>query len=109
MYIAVRVVLWHLEHPTSEWGNPPPPLKRFAMPGKDCTSPRTLLDYVRGTGHRPKTWMKPFPLLDGSPAGRGTLILLIVPPGTQATGSHQHKEVALILTLTNTHIYVYMC
>ena len=25
MYIAVRVVLWHLEHPTSEGTHPPPP------------------------------------------------------------------------------------
>ena len=30
------------------------------------TSIRTVLDYDRGRGHRAKSWMKPFPLLDGS-------------------------------------------
>ena len=25
MYIAVRVMLWHVKHPTTEWENPPPP------------------------------------------------------------------------------------
>ena len=64
-----------------------------ALPLRILMPPRTLLEYVRGTAHHPKTWMKPFPLLDGSPAGQGELILLIVPPGTQATGSHQAKEV----------------
>ena len=59
-----------------------------ALPVTILTLPRTLLDYVRGTGHRPKTCMKPSPLLDGSPAGQGELILLIVPPRTQASGSH---------------------
>ena len=64
-----------------------------ALPLRIFRSPRTLLDYVPRTGHLPKTWMKPFPLLDGSPAGQGEVILLIVPPRTQATGSHQRKGV----------------
>ena len=25
MHIAMRMVLWHLQHPTTEWGNPHPP------------------------------------------------------------------------------------
>ena len=52
-------------------------------------SVRTVLDYVRGTGHRPKSRIELFPLLDGILAGQGEVILLIVPPGTQATGSHK--------------------
>ena len=64
-------------------GQSPPP------PPRIVTSVHTVLDYVRGTWHRPKSCMEPFPLLDGSPAGQGELILLIVPPGTKATGSHK--------------------
>ena len=41
----------------------------MALPLMILTPPGTLLDYMRSTWHRPKTWMKPFPLLDGSPAG----------------------------------------
>ena len=46
----------------------------------------SVVDYVRGMGHRPNSCMVPFPLLDGSSAGQGELVLLIVPPLTQATG-----------------------
>ena len=38
-------------------------------------------------------WMKPFPMLDGSLAGQGELILPFFPPGTQASGSHKAEEV----------------
>ena len=57
-----------------------------------ATSVRTLLDYIRGTGHRPKSSMEPFPLVDGSPASQGELILLIVPPGTEATRCHKPES-----------------
>ena len=77
-----------------------------ALPLRIVTSPRTLLDYVRGTGHRPKTWMKPFPRLDGSPSGEGGLILVIVPPGAQATRAHQREEID---TDSDSDYYTYIC
>ena len=51
-----------------------------SLPLRVVTSVRTVLDYIRGTEHRPKSWMEPFPLLDGTPARKGELILLIVSP-----------------------------
>ena len=35
MYVAVRVLLWHMSHPVSVWGNPPA-LKNFSMWGRQC-------------------------------------------------------------------------
>ena len=29
LYIAVRVLMWHLQHPTREWDKPPSPLEKF--------------------------------------------------------------------------------
>ena len=77
-----------------------------ALPLRIVTSPRTLLHYMLGTGHRPKMWMKPFPMPDGSPAWEGELILLIVPPGAQATRGHQRKEVD---TDSDSEYYAYIC
>ena len=34
LYIALRVVMWHLQHPTTEWAKPP--LRKFAMPRREC-------------------------------------------------------------------------
>ena len=73
-----------------------------ALPFRIWTLPLTLLHYVRGTGLCPKTWMKPFPLLNGSPAGKGDLIPLIVPLVTQATGSHKAEE-------EDSDQYTYIC
>ena len=40
MYPAVRVLVWHMSHTVSVWGNPPA-LKKFSMWGRQC---RELLD-----------------------------------------------------------------
>ena len=48
MYIAVRVVLWHLEHPTSEWGRPPPP------PPQDGAMLNACAEWVKVLGHMKK-------------------------------------------------------
>ena len=53
------------------------------------TSIRTVLDYARGTGHRRKSSIEPFPLLDGTLVRQGEMVLLIVPPQSEATGSHK--------------------
>ena len=63
-----------------------------SLPLRIVTSVRTVLDYVRGTGHRPKTCMEPFPLQHGAPAGQGELVLLIVPPKIEASGSHKVEQ-----------------
>ena len=55
-----------------------------ALPLRIVTSVRTMLDYVRGTGHR----MEPCPLLDGSSCGQGELIL--VPPDCPS-GDPSHR------------------
>ena len=34
-YIAVRELLWHLQHTTRAWSKPPC-LRMFAMPGREC-------------------------------------------------------------------------
>ena len=40
MYVAVKVILWHMTHPVSVWGNPPA-LSYFSMWGHQC---RVLMD-----------------------------------------------------------------
>ena len=40
MYVAVKVILWHMIHPVSVWGNPPA-LSHFSMWGRQC---RELMD-----------------------------------------------------------------
>ena len=40
MYVAVRVLPWHISHPLSVWGNPSA-LKNFSMSGRQC---RELMD-----------------------------------------------------------------
>ena len=53
-----------------EGGRPegPPPLRIL-------TSVCTVLDYVGGTGHRPKSSMEPFSLLHVSSYGKGEFIV----------------------------------
>ena len=38
--VAVKVILWHMSHPVSVWGNPPA-LSHFSMWGRQC---RELMD-----------------------------------------------------------------
>ena len=40
MYVAVKIILWHMSHPVSVWDSPPA-LSHFAMWGRQC---RELLD-----------------------------------------------------------------
>ena len=40
MYVAIRVLLWHMSHPVSVWSNPPA-LNIFSMWGRQC---RELMD-----------------------------------------------------------------
>ena len=40
MYVAVKVIVWHMSHPVSVWGNPPA-LSHFSMWGRQC---RGLMD-----------------------------------------------------------------
>ena len=40
LYVAVRVLLWHMSHLVSLWGNPPA-LKIFSIRGRQC---RELMD-----------------------------------------------------------------
>ena len=40
MYVAVKIILWHMSHPVSVWDTPPS-LSHFAMWGRQC---RELLD-----------------------------------------------------------------
>ena len=63
-----------------------------SLPLRVVTYVCTLLDYVRGNGHCPKSWMEPFPLLDGTRAGKGEPILVTVPPETKASGLHKAKQ-----------------
>ena len=56
------------------------------------TSVRTELHYVTGTGHRPRSWMEPFPLLDGTPPGKAELIVLIVAPESEASGPRKAEQ-----------------
>ena len=61
-----------------------------SLPLRIVTQVRTVLDYVKGTGHRPRYWMRSFPLIQGGgDSGPGELILLIVPPETKAKASHK--------------------
>ena len=63
-----------------------------SLPLRIVTSVRTVLDYVRGAGHRPKSWMEPFPMLDGTPGGKGELHLLVVQPETKASGANKEEQ-----------------
>ena len=61
-----------------------------SLPLRIVTQVRTVLDYVKGTGHRPRYWMRSFPLIQGrGDSGPGELILLIAPPDTKAKASHK--------------------
>ena len=60
-----------------------------SLPLRIVTQVRTVLDYVKGSGHRPRNWMTSFPLMHGGDSGPGELILLIVPAETKAKGSHK--------------------
>ena len=60
-----------------------------SLPLRIVTQVRTVLDYVKGTGHRPRNWMRSFPLIHGGDSGQGESILLIVPPETKAKASHK--------------------
>ena len=53
------------------------------------TPVKTVLDYVKGTSHRPRNWMRSFPLIHGGDSEPGELILLFVPPETKAKASHK--------------------
>ena len=35
MYVAVKIILWHMSHPVSVWDTPPA-LSHFAMWGRQC-------------------------------------------------------------------------
>ena len=60
-----------------------------SLPLRIVTQVKIVLDYVKGTGHRPRYWMRSFPLIHGGDSGLGELILLIVPPETKAKASHK--------------------
>ena len=60
-----------------------------SLPLRIVTQVRTVLDYVKGSAHRPRNWMRSFPLIRGGDAGPGELILLIVTPETKAEASHK--------------------
>ena len=49
----------------------------------------TVLDYVKGTGHRPRYLMRSFPLIHGGDTGPRELILLIRSHETKAKASHK--------------------
>ena len=53
------------------------------------TQVRTVLDYVKGTGHRPRHWMRSFPLIKRGDSGPGEWIILILPPETKASHKAQ--------------------
>ena len=68
-----------------------------SYPLRILTSVRSVLHYVKGTRHRRKAWMQPFPLLgysmgDHLSISQGELILLIVPRNSQASVSHKADE-----------------
>ena len=58
-----------------------------SLPLRIVTEVRIVLDYVKGSGHRPRNWMRSFPSSTGVIPGQ--LILLIVPPETKAKASHK--------------------
>ena len=61
-----------------------------SLPLRIVTQVRSLLDYVKGTGHRPLCWMRSFPLIQGGgDSGPRDLTLLISPPDTKAKASHK--------------------
>ena len=59
-----------------------------SLPLRIVTQVKTVLDNLEGIGHRPRYWMRSFPLIQGGDLGPGGLILLIVPPETKAKASH---------------------
>ena len=50
-----------------------------SLPLRAVISVRRALHYVRGTPRCPKSWMEPFPLLDGRPSGKAEPVLLMAP------------------------------
>ena len=60
-----------------------------SLPLRIVTQVRTVIDYVTGSAHRPRNWMRSFPLIHGDDSGPGELILLIVPPKAKAEASHK--------------------
>ena len=60
-----------------------------SLPLRIVTQVRTVVDYVKGSAHRPRNLMRYFPLIQGGDSGPGELILLIVPPETKAEASHK--------------------
>ena len=60
-----------------------------SLPLRIVTQVRIVIDYVKGSAHRPRNWMRSFPLIHGGDSGPGELILLIVPPETKAEASHK--------------------
>ena len=52
MNVAVRLLLWHMSHPVSVWGNPPA-LKSFSMWGRQC---RELMDKTLAWGQMKGNW-----------------------------------------------------
>ena len=62
------------------------------VPFRIPTSVRTVLDYVRGTRHRPKCWIEPSPMLDGTSSGKEDFIAPFVPRDSEASASRKANE-----------------
>ena len=104
MYVAVKIILWHMSHPVSVWDTPPA-LSHFAMWGRQC---RELLDKTpawaqvkgnwkcRRTGWGPEA-LKEMKEFSGqlAPVGGGQRACPLCPPLRQHgahCGTFLHRE-----------------